>query len=149
MLVRLEGPCFHSNLMNLSYVKVQKRDAQTDFKCIRWHLQILQGYRPDMCLPNLQVVVHNLPWSITWQELKDIFSHTPGVVRADVIIDATGRSRYATFHILLALISSPRICILHGALIKSLKGRIPLSHHNSLERTTDFPHYIFLYFSKE
>jgi RNA recognition motif-containing protein len=40
-----------------------------------------------------QVVVHNLPWSITWQELKDIFSHTPGVVRADVIIDSTGRSR--------------------------------------------------------
>jgi len=41
----------------------------------------------------VQVVVHNLPWSITWQELKDIFSHTPGVVRADVIIDSTGRSR--------------------------------------------------------
>lgn len=41
-----------------------------------------------------QVVVHNLPWSITWQELKDIFSHTPGVVRADVIIDANGRSRW-------------------------------------------------------
>lgn len=40
-----------------------------------------------------QVVVHNLPWAMTWQELKDTFAHTPGVVRADVIIDSAGRSR--------------------------------------------------------
>ena len=43
----------------------------------------------------MQVVVHNLPWSCTWQMLKDVFSETPGVVRADVIIDSSGRSRRA------------------------------------------------------
>ena len=42
---------------------------------------------------HVQVVVHNLPWAMTWQELKDTFAHTPGVVRADVIIDTAGRSR--------------------------------------------------------
>lgn len=46
-------------------------------------------------LGRLQVVVHNLPWAMTWQELKDTFAQTPGVVRADVIIDSAGRSRCA------------------------------------------------------
>lgn len=40
-----------------------------------------------------QVVVHNLPWSCTWQTLKDAFSETRGMERADVIIDSSGRSR--------------------------------------------------------
>ena len=42
----------------------------------------------------LQVVVHNLPWSTTWQELKDAFAETGPIERADVILDAAGRSRW-------------------------------------------------------
>ncbi|KAK9814909.1 hypothetical protein WJX73_001756 [Symbiochloris irregularis] len=41
----------------------------------------------------LQVVVHNLPWSCTWQVLKDHFAECEGLERADVIIDNDGRSR--------------------------------------------------------
>lgn len=43
----------------------------------------------------LQVVVLNLPWSVTWQTLKDHFANTGKVVRADVVLDDSGRSRYA------------------------------------------------------
>ena len=42
----------------------------------------------------LQVVVHNLPWNTTWQQLKDAFVDTGTIERADVIIDSSGRSRY-------------------------------------------------------
>ncbi|KAK9917072.1 hypothetical protein WJX75_000585 [Coccomyxa subellipsoidea] len=42
----------------------------------------------------VQVVVHNLPWSCTWQNLKDAFAaNTQNIERADVIIDGSGRSR--------------------------------------------------------
>ncbi|DBB02454.1 TPA: hypothetical protein ACH3X3_011450 [Trebouxia sp. C0006] len=41
----------------------------------------------------LQVVVHNLPWNTTWQQLKDAFVDTGVIERADVIIDSSGRSR--------------------------------------------------------
>lgn len=43
----------------------------------------------------LQVVVHNLPWTCTWQQLKDAFveAGVANVERADVIIDSGGRSR--------------------------------------------------------
>lgn len=44
---------------------------------------------------SMQVVVHNLPWSCTWQVLKDHFADCPGLERADVIIDNDGRSRWA------------------------------------------------------
>ncbi|KAK9836303.1 hypothetical protein WJX81_003539 [Elliptochloris bilobata] len=41
-----------------------------------------------------QVVVHNLPWNCTWQNLKDAFAEsTQNIERADVITDNTGRSR--------------------------------------------------------
>ena len=42
-----------------------------------------------------QVVVHNLPWTCTWQQLKDAFTDAgvSNVERADVIIDSAGRSR--------------------------------------------------------
>jgi hypothetical protein len=43
-----------------------------------------------------QVVVHNLPWTCTWQNLKDAFAaNTQNIERANVIIDSTGRSRRA------------------------------------------------------
>ncbi len=44
-----------------------------------------------------QVVVHNLPWTCTWQQLKDAFTDAgvQNVERADVIIDSAGRSRSA------------------------------------------------------
>ena len=43
-----------------------------------------------------QVVVHNLPWNCTWQNLKDAFAeNTQNIERADVITDSTGRSRRA------------------------------------------------------
>lgn len=41
----------------------------------------------------VQVVVHNLPWNTTWQQLKDAFVDTGMIERADVIIDSSGRSR--------------------------------------------------------
>lgn len=41
----------------------------------------------------LQVVVHNLPWNTTWQQLKDAFVDIGTIERADVIIDSSGRSR--------------------------------------------------------
>mmetsp|Transcript_2319 Transcript_2319/g.2588 ORF Transcript_2319/g.2588 Transcript_2319/m.2588 type:complete len:207 (-) Transcript_2319:324-944(-) len=42
----------------------------------------------------LQVVVLNLPWSVSWQTLKDHFQGAGKVVRADVVTDVeTGRSR--------------------------------------------------------
>lgn len=41
----------------------------------------------------LQVVVHNLPWDCTWQELKAAFSDIGPIERADVVFDSHGRSR--------------------------------------------------------
>ncbi|MEW5303843.1 MAG: hypothetical protein WDW36_006497 [Sanguina aurantia] len=40
----------------------------------------------------LQVVVHNLPWTCQWQQLKDTFKEWR-VERADVVYDSWGRSR--------------------------------------------------------
>lgn len=42
--------------------------------------------------PPPQVVVHNLPWSTTWQQLKDLFKEWK-VERADVVYDTWGKSR--------------------------------------------------------
>jgi len=41
----------------------------------------------------LQVVVHNLPWSCTWQQLKDSFREWK-VERADIVMDPWGKSRW-------------------------------------------------------
>lgn len=41
----------------------------------------------------LQVVVHNLPWDCTWQQLKDAFTPCGEIERADVVFDSRGRSR--------------------------------------------------------
>lgn len=41
----------------------------------------------------LQVVVHNLPWDCTWQQLKDAFASCGEIERADVVFDSRGRSR--------------------------------------------------------
>ena len=40
----------------------------------------------------LQVVVHNLPFACTWQQLKDAFREWK-VERADVVLDPWGKSR--------------------------------------------------------
>jgi hypothetical protein len=45
-----------------------------------------------LCRPAPQVVVHNLPWSTTWQQLKDLFKEWK-VERADVVYDTWGKSR--------------------------------------------------------
>jgi hypothetical protein len=42
----------------------------------------------------VQVVVHNLPWTTTWQQLKDAFKEWK-VERADVVYDSWGKSRWA------------------------------------------------------
>lgn len=47
---------------------------------------------PDRDPSGLQVVVHNLPWSCSWQRLKEAFAEW-NVQRADVIFDDYGRSR--------------------------------------------------------
>jgi hypothetical protein len=51
----------------------------------------MQPYLANCCW--VQVVVHNLPWNTTWQQLKDAFVDTGIIERADVIIDSSGRSR--------------------------------------------------------
>jgi hypothetical protein len=40
-----------------------------------------------------QVVVHGLPWSYTWKELKPIFEGIGEIERADVVYGRDGRSR--------------------------------------------------------
>jgi RNA recognition motif-containing protein len=40
-----------------------------------------------------QVVVHGLPWSYTWKELKPMFEGCGTIVRADVVYGRDGRSR--------------------------------------------------------
>lgn len=44
----------------------------------------------------LQVVVHNLPWDCTWQQLRDAFQECGEIERADVVFDSRGRSRWGT-----------------------------------------------------
>lgn len=41
--------------------------------------------------------MHNLPWTCSWQQLKDAFveAGVANIERADVIIDSSGRSRQA------------------------------------------------------
>ena len=52
------------------------------------------GSKCMMACMRVQVVVHNLPWNCTWQNLKDAFAETTqNIERADVITDNTGRSR--------------------------------------------------------
>jgi hypothetical protein len=47
---------------------------------------------PPPPLPT-QVVVHNLPWTTTWQQLKDVFKEWK-VERADVVYDSYNKSRW-------------------------------------------------------
>mmetsp|Transcript_12660 Transcript_12660/g.46260 ORF Transcript_12660/g.46260 Transcript_12660/m.46260 type:complete len:204 (+) Transcript_12660:227-838(+) len=48
---------------------------------------------PEGAPSGLQVVVHNLPWSMQWQGLKDLFSEAGSVARTDVMTDDHGRSK--------------------------------------------------------
>jgi hypothetical protein len=48
---------------------------------------------PPPAPPFRQVVVHNLPWDCTWQQLKDAFTACGEIERADVVFDSRGRSR--------------------------------------------------------
>jgi len=50
------------------------------------------GGQPPGAPSGLQVVVHNLPWTCTWQQLKDAFRDWK-VERADIVYDNWGRSR--------------------------------------------------------
>jgi RNA recognition motif-containing protein len=50
------------------------------------------GQRETMCvLP--QIVVHGLPWSVEWQDLKDLAKQHGDVVKADVVKRSDGKSR--------------------------------------------------------
>lgn len=51
-----------------------------------------QPHQPPPQSSGLQVVVHNLPWHCTWQQLKDLFKDWK-VERADIVMDQYGRSR--------------------------------------------------------
>lgn len=42
-----------------------------------------------------KIIVWNLPYSFTWQDLKDEFRQCGSVIRADILLDADGRSRGA------------------------------------------------------
>jgi RNA recognition motif-containing protein len=34
-----------------------------------------------------QLIVKNIPWSVTWQQLKDAFREYGSIIRADVVED--------------------------------------------------------------
>jgi hypothetical protein len=53
---------------------------------------LMPAYLSPDSPPVLQVVVHNLPWTCTWQSLKDYFRDWK-VERADIVEDQWGRSR--------------------------------------------------------
>lgn len=64
------------------------------FAALRLWLARLQLTILPCCLPSpCQVVVHNLPWDCTWQQLKDAFIACGDIERADVVFDSRGRSR--------------------------------------------------------
>ena len=46
----------------------------------------------DQC-SGLQVVVHNLSWTVTWQQLKDLCVDCGTVERADIVQDRAGKSK--------------------------------------------------------
>ncbi|KAJ3150285.1 hypothetical protein HDU86_006676 [Geranomyces michiganensis] len=63
-----------------------------------------------------QLFVGNLPFTVQWQELKDLFREVGGVLRADVAVDASGRSR-GYGQVLMATVEEAQ------AAIEQLKGR--------------------------
>mmetsp|Transcript_40752 Transcript_40752/g.130039 ORF Transcript_40752/g.130039 Transcript_40752/m.130039 type:complete len:133 (-) Transcript_40752:35-433(-) len=69
----------------------------------------------------LQVVVQNLPWSYTWQELKALFANSGEVVRAEIMMDRNQRSKgYGTLAFLDAESAQNAINTLNGL---DVKGR--------------------------
>ncbi|KAJ3148434.1 hypothetical protein HDU89_004765 [Geranomyces variabilis] len=63
-----------------------------------------------------QLFVGNLPFTVQWQELKDLFREAGSVLRADVAVDASGRSR-GYGQVLMATVEEAQ------AAIEQLKGR--------------------------
>ena len=59
-----------------------------------WLLSISERYSQmqDKCVP-MQIVVHGLPWSTEWQELKDLAKEHGDVIKADVMRRPDGKSR--------------------------------------------------------
>lgn len=51
------------------------------------------GAVPSQSIAGRQLFIGNLPFSVQWQELKDLFRQVGTVQRADVAIDQQGRSR--------------------------------------------------------
>lgn len=69
----------------------------------------LTSLLPSFLPPHLpQVVVHNLPWDCTWQQLKDAFAECGEIDRADVVFDSRGRSRCA---LVLAPLGSQKLLL--------------------------------------
>ena len=56
-------------------------------------VNLLRWVYNSCAVPAVQVVVHNLPWDCTWQQLKDAFADCGDIDRADVVFDSRGRSR--------------------------------------------------------
>lgn len=56
-------------------------------------LSLMQYCTSDPRDCTLQVIVHGLPFSFAWQELKDLFKPVGGVSMADIVLDQEGRSR--------------------------------------------------------
>lgn len=98
----------------------------------RGYQQVGEGGMP-VPLPNImgtefdvqtskRVVVLNLPWSTTWQALKEFFSGSGNIVRADIALDESGRSRgYGTVKFSTEEEASRAIATYNGA---DFEGRI-------------------------
>jgi len=63
---------------NRSYDKTRRYERRE-----RSHSREHRGYK---------IIVKNIPWSVTWQQLKDAFSEYGPIIRADVPQDSKGRS---------------------------------------------------------
>jgi RNA recognition motif-containing protein len=51
------------------------------------------SFPSEPATPSRKLFINNLGWGVTWQNLKDAFAPYGTVVRADVVSDASGRSK--------------------------------------------------------
>ena len=64
--------------------KIEVREDKHDYKT---------GPNGEVSAPGRQLFIGNLPYTVQWQELKDLFRQCGTVHRADVAVDVQGRSR--------------------------------------------------------
>jgi len=77
------------------------------------------------------LIVKNMPWSVTWQQLKDAFKEYGSVLRADVPQDEKGRSKgfgYVKFEREKEALKA--IDGMHGAAFNGRKIQVEMANGN-------------------